>query len=69
MTAGRSIARNEGHMPRLVRVRFENGAFTPLEPLELDEGVVVELTVIEDSAIESSSEGLDGEERGRKRLR
>ena len=48
-------------VPTVVRVRYENGAFTPLDPLDLEEGEEVELTVMKDAPAEPSPEEPGGQ--------
>ena len=61
MTAGKSIAEMKRRVPTVVRVRYENGAFTPLDHLDLEEGEVVELTVMKDAPAEPSPEEPGGQ--------
>ena len=58
MTTGKSIAEMNRRVPTVVRVRYENGAFTPLD---LEEGEMVELTVMKDAPAEPSREEPGGE--------
>ena len=61
MRAGKPIAEMKRRVPTVVRVRYENGAFTPLDPLDLEEGEEVELTVMKDAPAEPSPEEPGGQ--------